>query len=165
MGADRMRRSLAAVAFAVALATALSSCAQPNQGDAMSPQEARDRLVSTVEHSAAQLDVDGWARAHAAEAGNCGATAGTDVDFTYVYGAPQPDGDHDADAKTISDFWKSLGMTVRTVVTNGDPVVYGTGGPVSGLLFSTAPGNYFISGSSLCVPGDADELRKKETTE
>ena len=131
----------------------------------MSPQEARDTLVSTIKDSAALLDIDGWNRDGAAEVGNCGRTRGTDVNYTYGWGAPQPGGDHFADAKTVSDYWESLGMTVRTVVTNNTPVVYATGGPTSGLRFSTAPGDYYIAGTSLCVPGDADELRNQETTE
>ncbi len=132
----------------------------------MTPHEARDALVSTIENSAALLNVTGWNRAHAPEAGNCGAAAGTDVNYTYVYGAPQPGSDHDhhVDAKKIADYWTSLGMTVNTVIDpDGDPTVYSTGGPVEGLMFSTAPGNYYFGGTSLCVPGNADELRNEES--
>ncbi|MCW2164936.1 hypothetical protein B0I12_002071 [Microbacterium hydrothermale] len=52
-------------------------------------------------------------------------------------------------------------MDVR-VVESPSYVVYATGGPVEGLSFSTSPGDYYISGTSLCVPGDADEIRKQD---
>lgn len=122
----------------------------------MTPEQARDTLVSTIQDSAALLPrVTGWNRDSAPDPGNCGMQRGTRVNFTYGYGAPQPGGDHAADAQTIADYWRSLGMTVNTVVTDGDPVVYGAGGPVKGVRFSTAaPGDYYIAGTSLCVPGD-----------
>lgn len=127
----------------------------------MTPTEARDTLVQTIEDTAAQLDVQGWNRDHAAEVGNCGAKRGERVNYSYGFGAPAPGGDHGADARTVADYWRSLGMQVRVV---DDPVyvVYGTGGPTEGLSFSTAPGNYYIAGESLCVPGDADALRKQD---
>lgn len=52
-------------------------------------------------------------------------------------------------------------MTVR-VDTSSEPVVFAEGGSVEGLSFSTGPGEYYITGSSLCVPGHADELVKEE---
>lgn len=129
----------------------------------MSPAEARDALVSTIEKSAGQLQVDGWSRSHAPEVGNCGARRGERADYSYSYGAPAPDSDHEADARKIADYWRSLGMQVR-LVESPDYVVYASGGPVAGLTFSTAPGNYFIAGESLCVPGDATELRKQDNS-
>ena len=88
------------------------------------------------------------------------------MNYTYGWRAPQPGGDHDADAATVVEYWESLGITVRTVVTDGDPTVFATGGPIQSISFITAaPGDYYISGTSRCVPGDANELRKQETTE
>ena len=52
-------------------------------------------------------------------------------------------------------------MTVR-INTEHDPVVFATGGPLQGLAFSTGPGLYGIGGTSACVPGDADEIRREE---
>ncbi len=161
-----MRTRWAVTTVAVALTTMMLSGCTQSKGETMTPHEARDALVSTITDSAALLNITGWA-ATGPEGGNCGATAGTDVNYNYVYGAPQPGSDHnhDADAKKIADYWTSLGMTVRTVINpEGDPVVYGTGGPVDGLRFVTAaPGNYFFGGTSLCVPGNADELRPEQS--
>lgn len=52
-------------------------------------------------------------------------------------------------------------MVVR-LVESPEYVVYGSGGPVEGLSFSTGPGNYYIAGESLCVPGDVDKIRKQD---
>lgn len=54
-------------------------------------------------------------------------------------------------------------MDVRTVVTNGEPTVYGSSGSLAVISFDTAsPGNYVLSGTSLCVPGDYDEMYKEQ---
>ncbi|WP_307218999.1 hypothetical protein [Microbacterium sp. SORGH_AS_0888] len=145
---------MAAVAIAVVVAVGLVSCGSKEDG--MTPEQARDTLVSTIEDSAALLPrVTGWNRDHAPNFSDCGAIQGTRVHFGYGYGAPQPGGDHAADAKTIADYWTSLGMTVHIDTSGGGiPVVFGEGGPVSVISFSPAPGDYYISGTSLCVPGD-----------
>lgn len=138
----------------------LAACTASEE-ETVTPSEARDTLIRTIEDTAAQLDVKGWNRDHAAEVGNCGAQRGERVNYSYGAGAPAPDGDHAANARTVADYWRSLGMEVR-IVDAPAYVVYGTGGPVEGLSFSTAPGNYYIAGESSCVPGDADELRKQD---
>lgn len=127
----------------------------------MSPGGARDALVGVVEESAAQLDVTGWARSHAPEVGNCGTRSSERANYSFVYGVPAPVGKHEDDARKIAEYWQSLGMEVR-LVESPAYVVYGSGGPVGGLTFSTGPGNYYIAGESLCVPGDAAELRKQD---
>lgn len=127
----------------------------------MTTDQARDALVTTIENSASKIDVVGWNRDSAAEVGNCGSHRGERVNYMYGYGAPAPDNDRAADALIIADYWRSLGMQVR-VVESPAYVVYATGGPVQGLSFSTAPGDYYIAGTSLCVPGDADEIRKQD---
>ncbi len=55
-------------------------------------------------------------------------------------------------------------MTVRIIPDGGgDPVVFGTGGPVHGVRFITATtGNYYIAGTSLCARGYPVELREQE---
>lgn len=138
----------------------LTACAGSEE-DQMSPEQAKDALVSTVEDSAALLDVSGWTWDGAPEVGNCGQRSGDRVNYTYGYGAPPPDGNRAADAEKVADHWRSLGMDVRTVE---EPVVvvYATGGPVQGLSFSTGPGDYHIAGTSLCVPGDAADLREQD---
>ncbi|WJM14896.1 hypothetical protein [Microbacterium arborescens] len=157
-------RTMVAAAVAAALASMSSSCTA-SQGDPMTPQEARDLLIATIEESAALLHVPGWNSDGAPGVQKCGPD-GTSAKYGYGYGAPQPDPPRDrhADAKKVADHWRTLGMTVRVIINpEGDPVVFSTGGPVSGLRFVTAaPGDYYIAGSSLCVPGDADDLRREE---
>lgn len=152
---------LPALGVLVALSlVGLPGCAQLKE-DKMTPTEARDALVTTIEDSAAKLDATGWNRDHAPEVGDCDGQQGERANFTYGYGAPAPDSDRGADAKIIADYWTSLGMQVRVVDTPLN-VVYASGGPVAGLSFSTAPGDYYIAGTSLCVPGDAAEIRKQD---
>lgn len=159
MERDTKRR--VALAFITALVSSwsimLSGCALARDVK-LNPSEARDALTRTIEDTAAQLDVPGWNRDHAPEVGDCGEQR---ANYTYGFGAPAPNSDHAADARIVADYWRSLGMEVRVVE---DPlyVVYATGGPVEGLSFSTAPGDYYIAGESLCVPGDADEIRKQD---
>lgn len=142
------------------VALSVSGCAA-GQADSLSPVQARDALLSTVENTSQILDNDGWTWDGAPEVGNCGQRRGERVNYTYGYGAPPPDGDRAADAKKGADHWRSLGMDVRTV-EKPVVVVYATGGSVDGLSFSTGPGDYHIAGTSLCVPGDAAEIRKQD---
>lgn len=152
------RVSLALLLSSVLLV--VSACGTSKEAE-MSPDEARNALVSTIEASAAQLDVAGWSRSHAPEVGDCGAQAGMRANYSFTYGAPAPEDHHEADARAVAEYWRSLGMEVR-LVESPAYVVYGSGGPVEGLTFSTGPGNYFIAGESLCASGDADELRKQD---
>lgn len=162
MARDTERRTAhALMVMALCSSLVLFAACTPSKEATMTPSEARNTLIRTIEDTAAQLDVQGWNRDHAAEVGNCGARRGDRANYTYGYGAPAPGGDHAANARTVADYWRSLGMEVREVEVPAH-VVYGTGGPVEGLSFSTAPGNYYIAGESLCVPGDAAELRKQD---
>lgn len=157
--AFHIERLIARSGIAVALiGAALVTAACGTEKEAvMTPDEARDALVATIENTASKLNVDGWNRDRSPEPGNCGERRGELVNFMYGYGAPSPGTDFGADAQIVADYWRSLGMDVRVVAA---PVytVYGTGGPVEGLSFSTAPGDYYISGTSLCVEGDADTI-------
>lgn len=123
----------------------------------MTPDEARDALVQTIEDTAARLELKGWNSDRSPEPGNCGERRGEFVNFMYGYGAPSPGTDFETDAQIVADYWKSLGMDVR-VVDAPVHTVYATGGPVEGVSFSTAPGDYYISGTSRCVEGDADAI-------
>ena len=145
--------TIALLAVTVGLLTACQS------EEAMTPHEARDQLVATIEETGTLLDVPGWERASAPTIQDC--DGGNGVKYGYSYSSPPPDGDHVADANTVADHWKSLGMAVR-IDASSDPVVYAEGGPVEGLSFGTGPGSYYIAGSSLCVPGNADDLVDEE---
>ncbi|MDU0347149.1 hypothetical protein RWH44_15725 [Microbacterium sp. KSW2-29] len=154
-----MGRWVIGAAAMLGLTLALASCASPAD---VSPQSAREKLTSTIEESAAILGELDWAEVAPADGGHCGDQPGERVDYNYWYNAPpQPQRDHEADARKMADHWTALGMDVR-IVESPSHVVYATGGPVAGLSFSTAPGNYYIAGTSLCVPGDADEIRKQD---
>ncbi len=150
-----------AVGVTLCIAAISASGCAAGQASSLSPDQARGALVSTVENTSKILDVDGWTWDGAPEVGNCGQRSGERVNYTYGYGAPPPDGDRAADAKKVANHWRSLGMDVRTV-EKPMVVVYATGGPVEGLSFSTGPGDYHIAGTSLCVPGDAAEIRKQD---
>lgn len=123
----------------------------------MTPHEARDALVKTIEDTAALIDAPGWSRTSAPEVESCALGGGEGVAYTYGYSSsPAPEAAHAADAKTASDYWAFLGMKVRS--DDSGPVVFAEGGPVEALSFSTAPGNDFISGTSGCVAGNADDI-------
>lgn len=128
----------------------------------MTPHQVRDTLVSTIVDTAALLDVEGWAEDSAPGVKSCDAGGADGAKYSYGYGAPQPPGDHVKDVQTVAEHWKSLGMTVK-VVTDPDPAVFAAGGPIQNISFSTNPGNYYISGTSLCAPGDALQLLKEES--
>ncbi len=125
----------------------------------MTPHEARDQLVNTIHDTAALMDVKGWNEDGAPSVGSCDDGAG--VNWGYGYGAPQQDRDLLADAEVVADYWTSLGMSVRTN-TDHEPAVFATGGPVQGLRLATGPGDYYIVGTSLCVPGDANQTIDEE---
>lgn len=120
----------------------------------MTPEQARDALTTVTHDSADLLKIDGWTESGVPSAGGC---AGG-LNWEYIYGAPAPDGGPLDDAQTVADYWKSLGMTVM-VNTEHDPVVFATGGSLRGISFSTGPGDYHFSGTSLCVAGDPDDYR------
>lgn len=154
-----IRRLLARVGIGLALVgvALLTAGCGGEMETKMTPDEARDALVATIENTASRLDIEGWNSDRSPEPGNCGERRGELVNFMYGYGAPSPGTDFEADAQIVADYWRSLGMNVRVVDA---PVytVYASGGPVEGLSFSTAPGDYHISGTSLCVEGDADAI-------
>lgn len=146
--------------MALAAAVLLAGCTpDAKENPAATPHEARDALVKTIHDTAARLAVEGWNEDSAPDVARCDA-AEPSVAYGYGYGAPSGT-EHLADAEKVAAYWKTLGMSVR-VVTEPDPVVFGTGGPVKALSFSTAPGDYYIDGTSLCVPGDVGTLTDEQ---
>ena len=150
--ATRATKGLAAVGLIGAVTLMIAGCGAKEEQ--MSPDEAREALTTITHDTADLLAVDGWAENGAPLVSECS----SGVKWAYFYGAPLPDSDRAADAKTVAEYWKSLGIEVRTN-TEHDPVVFGTGGPIQSISFSTGPSVYDISGTSLCVPGDADDYR------
>lgn len=66
------------------------------------------------------------------------------------------------DAQRISERWQQLGTTVR-LVERPHPVVFATGGGFQGMTFSTGPGRYYLTATSLCFEGDAADLESRPT--
>lgn len=144
-------------ALFVVLVLGAPSCASGPHHSA--PGDARDALVQFVEATARQLEVAGWNRDGVAVPSTCSrGVLGDGVKWSYGYGAPQPDADRQADARVVLGYWQSLGTSASIMIDGvGNPDVYGQGGPVESVAFHTAPGDYYITGTSLCVPGDARE--------
>ena len=122
----------------------------------MTPDEARDMLVATIADTAALIDGPDWAETSVPAAQECLVGGARGTKYGYDVSAPRPDRDRLADVTKVAEYWKSLGMSVRIDVPSG-PVVYGAGGPVQNIDFSTDPGDYGIGGTSLCAPGEVDE--------
>lgn len=122
----------------------------------MTPDEARDSLTSIAVDTADLLEVDGWAQVGGASVQSC--DGGRGVKWSYFYAAPLVDVDAAELTETVSDYWRSLGMDVRAG-TGPVPSVFATGGPLQGMAFLVGPAKLALSGTSLCVPGDARKLR------
>ena len=153
--------ALAGALTMMACITVLTGCAAQEEND-MSPQDARDGLTAVVHDTAALLDGLQWKVLSGPSVEACSVDGADGARYVYAYAA-EPGADHAAAGQTVADYWKSLGLTVRTVT---DPAVsvYADGGPVSSLSFHTEPGLYGITGTSVCVPGDADQLRDESPT-
>ena len=122
----------------------------------MTPEEARDTLIATIRDTAALIDGPDWAETSEPAAQECAVGGARGTKYGHDVAAPRPDRDRLADVEKVAEYWKSLGMDVRIDIPSG-PVVFGAGGPVQNIEFSTDPGNYLIGGTSLCGLGDPDE--------
>lgn len=120
----------------------------------MTEQEAKSALVDLIHDSAAHVEAD-WSEALAADTVECDFEGRAGAKYSYAYGAPQPNQDNLAAVQTIADFWRDQGLEVKVDEERG-PVVYGSGGPVQNVSFSSAPGDYLISGTGLCFPVDTE---------
>jgi len=128
----------------------------------MTPQESRDALARTIAATAALIDGPDWAETSEPAPQECETGWATGTKYGYAYSAPRPDRDRLADVEKVAEYWESLGMDIRIDIPSG-PVVYGSGGPVQNISFSTDPGDYGIGGTSLCAPGEpADEDEEGE---
>lgn len=154
-----MGKPLRTVGVLIALiATAsLAGCVQEEE---MTPGEARSSLIQITQDTAALLDVVGWERHGDATVGPCG----DGVNWAYVESAPVPDSAPLDDAKTVADYWESLGITVR-INTEKSPVVFGSGGPVTAISFGAGPNTYNIAGTSACAPGDFRSILREGITD
>lgn len=123
----------------------------------MTPQESRDALVNTIAETAALIDGPDWAETSEPSPQRCETGWAIGTKYGYDLAAPRPERDRIADVEKVAKCWKSLGMDIHIDIESG-PVVFGAGGPIQNIEFSTDPGNYLIGGTSLCAPGEpADE--------
>ena len=146
-------RLFATLTVALALCVGLAACSNPE--DAMTPQEARDILVATITETAALVEGPDWAETSVPAPQECAVGGAAGTKYGHDMAAPRPDRDRLADVEKVAAYWESLGMNVRILPER--PVVYGSGGPIQNISFSTDPGNYLIGGTSLCAPGKPAE--------
>ncbi|WP_416404893.1 hypothetical protein [Arthrobacter sp. LFS091] len=136
--------------------------------ETISAREGRDRVVELVINTTKQLDVTGWwPRNGVAGAQECYLGKGEKgASYGYDHWAPQGT-NHIEDAKRVAEYWKSLGMTVRTVNPTTHPTVYGEGGPVLRASFDTdrLREYYDVGAVAPCSPGDAVTLNDEDETE
>jgi len=146
-------RALIMVVVTGVLCAVLTACTSSEEQ--VTPEMVRRTLVATVTDTAALIEGPDWAETLTTGAQECvvGAVPGTM--YGYAYSAPRPDRDRLADVEKVAEYWESLGMDIRIVPER--PAVYGSGGPVQNISFSTDPGNYDIGGTSLCAPGEPAE--------
>jgi hypothetical protein len=171
-------RILTATMVVLMMGMTATACAEKEPGTTMSEtttpettitaREGRDRVVDFVVNTTKQLDVTGWwPRNGVAGAQECSLGSGKEgASYSYDHWAPQGT-DHIEDAKRVAEYWKSLGMTVRTVNPTTHPTVYGEGGPVLRASFDTdrLREYYDVGAVAPCSPGDAWELNVEDQAE
>jgi hypothetical protein len=131
-------------------------------------REGRDRVVELVINTNKQLDVTGWwPRNGVAGAQECSLGKGEKgASYGYDHWAPQGT-DLIEDAKRVAEYWKSLGMTVRTVNPTTHPTVFAEDGPVLRASFDTnaADKSYRVGATAPCSSGDAVALNDEDEAE
>jgi len=171
-------RILTAVTAVLMMEMTITACAEkePNatMSDKATPEkttsarEGRDRAVELVINTTKQLDVTGWwPRNGVAGAQECSLGSGEKgASYRYDHWAPQGT-NHVEDAKRVAEYWKSLGMTVRTVNPTTHPTVFAEGGPVLRAEFDTdaSDKSYSVGATAPCSPGDAWELNVEDQAE
>lgn len=168
-------RTLTAVTAVLMMGMTMAACAEkePNTTvsektmpeKTISAREGRDRTVELVINTTKQLDVTGWwPRNGVAWAQECSHGRG-DAGASYSYDRWAHQGtDHIEDAKRVAEYWKSLGMAVRTVNPTTHPTVFAEGGPVLRAEFDTdaADKSYSVGATAPCSPGDAMALNDED---
>lgn len=130
----------------------------------MTPHEGRDAIVNFVVDTTEQLSAEQWvARTGTATPKGCTLENGQEgAAYHFMLWSSERSDDPAADAQKIVDYWESLGTSTRVADHGGNPVVYGTGGPVLRASFNTASGEYYRIGAvAPCTPGDAIELKRE----
>lgn len=139
------------------LAFGLAACSSAD-AEPQSSEEVEEQLVMTMVHTGERLPTREWQPQSGRPApGPCGEKGKALFSWSLI---AEPDESHLIDAETVRDYWKSLGMDVR-LVKDPVPTVYARGGGFRSMSFSTAPGLYHLSGTSLCFAGDSAELEDR----
>lgn len=145
------------VLLACILPIGLTAC-DGSDAKQQSSEEVEEQLVVTMVHTGERLPTREWQPQSGRPApGPCGEKGKALFSWSLI---AEPDESHLIDAETVRDYWKSLGMDVR-LVKDPVPTVYARGGGFRSMSFSTAPGLYHLSGTSLCFPGDSAELEDR----
>ncbi|MBF4587416.1 hypothetical protein [Curtobacterium sp. VKM Ac-2887] len=128
----------------------------------MNTKEAKQSVVTFVEGSTSVVG-DGWEVSDGPGLGKCGRSLGQEG-VSYVYAMVRSaSADPKADVVAVERHWKELGVTTERYQSGGaDPIlgVRGRGGPVSSSDFRADPRGYTIDSTSLCAPGDFDEMSR-----
>lgn len=121
----------------------------------MTPEEALDQITSVLDGTVSASGATGWVLDGDGSSipQQCDVNGERGVTFGHGGYATIPGGDPAADAPRVADYWTSLGIETR-IVSDPTPTVFGRGGPVNAISFSTSPG-YTISVGGTCVPGNA----------
>lgn len=125
----------------------------------MTPDQARDNLISLIESATAELGGD-WGEPLQPYPEGCTTNGGASgVRFNYgVSGTPGVD--PKADAERVAEYWRGLGLEAR-VVLDPPASVFASGGASSSIAFNSGPESSSILGSSACVPGDPIEEQER----
>ncbi|MDF2990730.1 MAG: hypothetical protein K0S37_1244 [Microbacterium sp.] len=120
----------------------------------MSPHDAREQTVKVLRDTINVIDATDWVLDAKGTPlpGQCSVDGEDGVTFSLGGYAQTEGADPAADVQRVADYWATLGIASR-IVSEPVPVVFGSGGPVNAISFSTAP-TYAISVGGICVPGN-----------
>ena len=145
----------------LAAATVLLAGCSPQEGTDMTPDQAREDLVTLIESTAEELGGT-WEASNQPYPDGCTFSGGA-PGVRYNYGLRTlPGNDRAAAAERVAAHWEAKGLEVR-VILDPPASVFATGGPSTNLSFAAGPESYFVSGSSVCVPGDPIEEQERNS--
>ena len=130
----------------------------------MTPERAREQTLEILRATIAASGASDWVldRDDVPLPQQCDIDGKQGVGFNHGGYAVTEGSDPAADAQRVAEYWASVGIEAR-VVTDPVPRVFGGGGPVDAISFSTSPG-YTISVGGTCVPGNAFEFYSPSPT-
>ncbi|MDI9892424.1 hypothetical protein [Microbacterium sp. IEGM 1404] len=124
----------------------------------MSPEEAREQTLEILQATIAASGASDWVldRDDVPLPQQCEIDGKEGVAFNHGGYAVTERANPAADAQRVAEYWASVGIDAR-VVSDPVPRVFGGGGRVDAISFSTSPG-YTICVGGTCVPGNAFEF-------